>query len=187
MRPLIVMALSQESNGLIEQHGMDVIYTGVGKVNAVFALTQYLANHPATPFVVNVGTAGSRTFRTGEVVAARGFVQRDMDVTGLGFEHGVTPFDPHPAMLEFPTVFHELEHGICGSGDSFLQTPPPIPCDIIDMEAYGLAKVCHLKSIPFACVKYITDGADGSSHIDWQQNLDAASRTLAGIVSRFAV
>ena len=42
-KPLIVMALPQESRGLLERAGAQVLYTGVGKVNAAAALARRLA------------------------------------------------------------------------------------------------------------------------------------------------
>lgn len=184
MMPLVFMALERESGGLVEQAGAHVVYTGVGKVNAAYALMKYITANPGEiPLVINMGTAGSGTFDTGTVVAARQFVQRDMDVTGLGFKHGETPFERHPLLIEFAPVFDGLPHGICGSGDSFLQGAPPIECDIIDMEAYALAKICYLQSLPFACVKYITDGADKTAHLDWQANTILATRKFAEIVN----
>lgn len=177
------MALAQESNGLVEETGAKVIYTGVGKVNATYILMKYLAGHKGEmPLVINMGTAGSGRFDTGSLVASRHFVQRDMDVTGLGFRHGETPFETYPMMIEFGQIFPDLPHGICGSGDSFLQGPSPVPCDIIDMEAYALAKICYLQSVPFACVKYITDGADKTAHLDWQENTKLAAGKFADII-----
>lgn len=45
-RPLIVMALESEGQGLLELMGYNVLYTGVGKVNATYALTRHLAENP---------------------------------------------------------------------------------------------------------------------------------------------
>ena len=42
-KPLIVMALPQESRGLLERAGAQLLYTGVGKVNAAAALARRLA------------------------------------------------------------------------------------------------------------------------------------------------
>ena len=39
------------------------------------------------------------------------------------------------------------------------------------MEAYALAKVCYLYNVPFISFKYITDGADGSASVDWEENV----------------
>src|SRR5262245_21571148 len=111
-KPLIVMALPQESRGELERAGAQVLYTGVGKVNAAASLARRLAelrcSGAAPARVVNLGTAGSRTVRAHTLVACNRFSQRDMDVSGLGFERGVTPFDTAPAVLEFPPVFTHL-------------------------------------------------------------------------------
>ena len=94
-RRLIVMALELEGQGVFESRGIPVLYCGVGKVNATYALTRRLADYRhaghAPPHVLNFGTAGSRSHPTGTVVECRAFVQRDMDVSGLGFPRGVTP------------------------------------------------------------------------------------------------
>ena len=67
---LIVCALEQETQGQLED--WNVLYTGVGKVNATFKLTQRLhSSHlhylPLMPeLVINYGTAGSRELPIGE-------------------------------------------------------------------------------------------------------------------------
>jgi adenosylhomocysteine nucleosidase len=177
---LVVMALEIEAQGLFRERGVEVLYTGLGKVNATYRLTRRLVEERARgvePLVLNLGTAGSRQHATGSVVACRRFVQRDMDVTGLGFPLGHTPFEEElPATLEFPAVFGELLHATCGSGDRFEAHTDALGCEIVDMEAYALAKVCFLERVPFACVKFITDGADGSAGSDWQSNLPIAAQ-----------
>jgi adenosylhomocysteine nucleosidase len=177
---LVVMALEAEAQGLFRDRGVSVLFTGVGKVNAAYHLTRRLAAERAAgaaPLVVNLGTAGSRQLRAGSVVACRRFVQRDMDVTGLGFSLGHTPFEQAvPPELEFPEVFPQLPHGTCGTGDRFEAHAEALHWDVIDMEAYALAKVCWLEGVPFACAKFITDGADGNAGTDWQTNLPIAAR-----------
>jgi len=182
--PLLVMALPLESQGVFEQAGLPVLYTGIGKVNATHALTRRLAEylHAAVPLpqVINFGTVGSRRHATGTVLECQAFVQRDMDVTGLGVPLGVTPFEETPTRLEFPPVFKALPHGLCGSGDSFVMGEIAMECDVVDMEGYALAKVCWLEGAPFTSVKYVTDGADHAAGQDWHGNLQiAAARFLA--------
>jgi adenosylhomocysteine nucleosidase len=176
------MALELEAQGLFQERGIDVLFTGIGKVNAAYRLARRLAEERARgglPFVLNLGTAGSRKHVTGSVVGCRRFVQRDMDVSGLGFPHGHTPFeDAVPAALEFPVVFTELVHATCGSGDRFEAHTNELDFEVVDMEAYALAKVCWFEQVPFACAKFITDGADGSAGSDWQSNLPIAARAF---------
>jgi len=182
---LIVMALEVEAQGLFRARGADVLFTGIGKVNATYQLTRRLAVEQSLgqkPLVVNLGTAGSRHFKRGSTVACRTFVQRDIDVTGLGFPLGHTPFENNvPAELTFPEYFPELPHARCGSGDRFEAHAEALFWDVIDMEAYAFAKVCFLEGLPFACVKYITDGADGTAGVDWHSNLPAAAREFVRV------
>lgn len=179
---LVVMALEIESQGLFAERGVPVLYTGLGKVNAAYrlarALTEHRAKHGSLPQVVNFGTAGSPTLTAGSVVACRRFVQRDMDVTGLGFALGTTPFEEVPPALEFAALFPGLPEGVCGTGDRFETGKPLVDCDVIDMEGYALAKVCHLEGAAFGAVKFVTDGADGDAGVDWQANLPRAARAF---------
>jgi adenosylhomocysteine nucleosidase len=179
---LIVMALPQESRGLLENAGADVLYTGVGKVNAAAALARRLAeircSQGELPFVVNMGTAGSRSVPAHTLVAATRFAQRDMDVSGLGFEPGVTPFDPTPAVIEIPHLFAHLPAALCSTADSFATHRHEISGDVVDMEAFALACVCFAEKARFACVKYVTDGADSDSAAHWEAALDNAARSF---------
>ena len=176
---LVVMALPIEAQGLFESAGVPVLYTGLGKVNATMVLMRQLCAYRAAgrplPLVVNFGTAGSRHFPTGALVGCHRFVQRDMDVSALGFALGRTPFEELPAQLQFPPLFDALPDGLCGSGDSFQNGAAALHCEVFDMEAYALAKVCHLEQARFGCAKYITDGADHAAADDWQNNLPRAA------------
>jgi adenosylhomocysteine nucleosidase len=177
-RTLVVMALRLESSGVFEAAGVPVLYCGVGKVNAAIALGKALSRYAQAgeglPWVVNFGSAGSRCHASGTVVACHEFVQRDMDVRGLGFALGVTPYDEAPSRLTFEPVF-PLPAALCGSGDSFAVTEVDLDCAVVDMEAYALAKVCWHEHAMFACAKYITDGADTSAPADWQRNVHQAA------------
>lgn len=181
-KTMIVMALRQESRGRLEAAGAQVLYTGVGKVNAASTLARRLAemrcadSPPA--LVLNMGTAGSRKVATHSLVACNRFIQRDMDVSGLGFPAGVTPFDDAPPVLSFPPVFTRLPQLVCSTADSFATHQHAVDGDVVDMEAFALARVCRAENIRFACVKYVTDGADADSATHWEAALDAAARAF---------
>lgn len=184
-RILVVMALQQESQGVFEAAGIPVLYSGLGKVNAAITLTRQLARYShqsrPLPLVVNFGTAGSHVHRKGSLLACHEFVQRDMDVSGLGFEVGVTPFEDTPTLLKFGPVFTQLPIAICGSGDSFVMVQGRQAYTVVDMEAYALAKVCFLEHANFACVKYVTDGSDQNAANDWQENAHKAAESFLGL------
>jgi adenosylhomocysteine nucleosidase len=177
-RILVVMALRVESAGVFEAADVPVLYCGVGKINATMALTKALSRYAnlgrEMPLIVNFGSAGSRCHASGTLVGCHEFIQRDMDVRGLGFALGVTPYDEAPSPLKFAPVF-DLPAAVCGSGDSFATTDIEADCTVVDMEAYALAKVCWHESAKFACVKYVTDGADTSAADEWQRNVHKAA------------
>ena len=188
---LIVCALEQETQGQLD--GWNVLYTGVGKINATYKLTELFGTYHSKPairrdydVVINYGTAGSRELPVGELVDCTKFIQRDMDVTGLVFMRGETPFENDiPSELDFsnkpfnPDYGREhhintiKKHYTCGTGDNFVDNiEDEIEyVDVFDMEAYALAKVCYHYVIPFISFKYITDNANESSPKDWEDNL----------------
>ena len=178
-RTLVVVALPAESAGVFEAAGVPVLYCGVGKVNAAMALTReltrYSLQNQAMPLVLNFGSAGSRRHPTGTLVGCHEFVQRDMDVRGLGFALGTTPYDDAPSSLCFEPMFTHLPPAVCGSGDSFATADSDVDCAVVDMEAYALAKVCWREKAPFACAKYVSDGADHTAAEDWQRNVHKAA------------
>jgi len=184
-KPLIVMALPQESGGHLEARGAQILYTGVGKVNAAATLARRLAElrcaGKSPAWVLNLGTAGSRTISAHTLVSCHRFQQRDMDVSGLGFPVGVTPFDDAPATIEFPPMFTQLPQMLCSSGDSFATHEHAVEADVVDMEAFALARVCLAEGMRFGCAKYITDGADSDSATHWQAALEAAAKRFAAL------
>ena len=181
---LIVCALEQEVNGELDDYLPDprqLIYTGVGKVNATGKLTERLyRSHlnylPLMPkLVINYGTAGSRDLPIGELVDCTKFVQRDMNVSGLGFMEGQTPFENDvPIILDSTDIkFNPIgKNYVCGTGDNFVENIEDISgyIDVLDMEAYALAKVCRYLHIPFISFKYITDNANEHASGDWEDN-----------------
>lgn len=182
---IVVMALAAEGAGQFERQGIPVLYTGVGKVNAAAALARRLAQYRcadlAPPLVVNFGTAGSRCHPAHAIVGCHQFIDRDMNVSALGFAPGTTPFDPLPAVLEFASRFPHLPAAICGSGDSFAASASDDQCDVLDMEAYALAKVCRIEGADFACAKYVSDGADEAAARDWRENVAGAADVFVGL------
>ncbi len=181
----VVMAVPAESAGVFEADGVPVLYCGVGKINAAVALTRelrrYVHHAQPLPLVLNVGTAGSPVHETGSLLECHEFVQRDMDVSGLGFALGVTPFDEVPPRLSFARRFPQLTAAVCGSGDSFVTSVSFADWAVVDMEAYALAKVCWIEKARFACVKYVTDGADHAAAHHWQSNVHSAAEEFLSL------
>ena len=82
--PLLVCALEDEFR--CNNQKFDLLYTGVGKINAAISMTDFLCKNPLPSYVINFGTAGSKVSPVGSLVDCTKFIQRDMDASVLGFE-----------------------------------------------------------------------------------------------------
>lgn len=181
-QPLLVFAMEAEAGQEFKE--FETLFTGVGKVNAAYHLTKRLMSGPKPDLVLNLGTAGSSFFNRGEIVVSEAFVQRDMDVSGLGLPKYKTPFIDEPEVLAYGLVPNGFEKGICGSGDNFETTMKKDIFNLIDMEAYAFAFLCKREDLPFVCLKYVSDGADESAAEDWSTQLKVAANALRGAVKR---
>ena len=174
-KTLVVCGLEQETQGQLNEY--EVLYTGVGKVNATYKLTQKFGKFGSyIPYdlIINYGTAGSRELPVGELVDCTRFIQRDMDCTGFGILKGQTPFEDTEIILDSNSEFNPIgKHYVCGTGDNFVDNiEDEIEyVDVFDMEAYALAKVCSYYYVSFISFKYITDNANEYSVGDWNDNL----------------
>ena len=148
------------------------MYTGVGKVNASITLCDALAScRPKR--VVNYGSAGALREGLSGLRRVTRFMQRDMDVRALGFLLGQTPFEDE-------VIIDSSGDGLsCGTGDSFVSVPPEMSSDLVDMEAYALAKICQQKAVEFHCFKFVSDNANGDAANEWTQQLELGARLFS--------
>ncbi len=180
-KPLLVFAMKEESQDVFP--GYDLLHCGIGKVNAAHALTRRL--HREKPSVViNMGTAGSRRHGGGTIVNCTRFIQRDMDVTALGFERWQTPFSSDPVVVEHGAQVPGFTGGLCGTGDNFDASGNAGDFDVVDMEAYALALICQREDIPFLCLKYVSDGANDDAHKDWHEALHGTAEKLKAALGK---
>ena len=161
MSSLIFIALELEAPRM--SSWQNVHFTGVGKVNAAMTAAKMIERHK--PDVVwNFGTAGGITVDNGFHRVTQ-FVQRDMTCGGIGCDPGQTPF-------EQGIVLGEGDGLTCSTGDNFVSDPNlEIPADLVDMEAYAIAKVCERAGVEFRCYKYVSDQADGDASAEWSKTV----------------
>ena len=178
-KTLFVFALPSEAAEEFEH--VNKVFVGIGKVNAAYELTKAIRRHKPQ-LIINLGSAGSNLFKKGEVICCTKFIQRDMDVRGLGFKLYETPFSNIDPMLSYGIKIKAFPEGICGSGDSFEMKHSVSDYNVIDMEAYPLAYVAMMENIPFLCLKYISDGADGTAADDWAVQVHNAATAFKKIL-----
>jgi len=187
---LLVLALESEAQGLFGD--FHAIYTGVGKVNATYrlilGLLDWKEKRGAYPkLVFNVGSAGSSLFKQGSLVNCTQFIQRDMDVTACGHTRYTTPNEDASPVFSAGLRAEPYPQGVCGSGDSFTTDGKMQGWNVVDMEAYALAKVCVGQGIPFCCLKYISDGADGQAVETWDNTQASIAQSLYKAVRAIVV
>ena len=153
-----------------------IYYSGVGKINATYK-TLEIINNQNPSLIINYGTAGSLNKSLKGLQEVSEFIQRDMDATELGFKVGETPLD------KIFNISFGRDGVSCGTGDNFVNSKPTIMTDLVDMEAYAIAKICKLKKLEFICFKYITDSADANSSLNWKENVGSGKYAFKQKVS----
>ena len=164
MRIKLFVALPSEFPKEKAPMGVDVIYTGVGKINAAIKATQTLDElSPADTMVINYGSAGAHEGMVGQLFMCKTFVQNDIDARPFA-KKTITPFDD----IVYPKLSNgdDISFGtgaVCYTQDRFEKKP----AEICDMEAYSIAKVCKIYGFDFTAYKFISDNGN---HEDWSEN-----------------
>ena len=171
---IILVALKQElpKNYLPDWH---IIYSGVGKINAAITISKAYYEFNPKHFI-NYGTAGAISENMTGLIEISKFFQRDMDVRGLGFELGETPFE------KINHIKFKKDGYSCGTGDSFLMNKPELLTDVVDMEAFSYAKFCYLKNLNFICHKYISDNANNKAANDWSKSFKIGAKMFRDLL-----
>ena len=161
---LIITALESELKRDSLPSGVEIVYSGVGKINAAMtsikAIQQYVPKR-----ILNFGTAGKIKPELHGLLEIGKVIQRDMHAEPLA-PRSSTPFCTRPQEYLSTGKF------LCGTGDSFVTAHDAWlhsqGVDVVDMELFAIAAVAHEHHIPWQSFKYITDEANESSGEDWQ-------------------
>ena len=161
---LIITALESELKRESLPSGVEIVYSGVGKINA--AMTSIKAIQQYSPVrILNFGTAGKIKSELHGLLEIGRVIQRDMDAEPLA-PRGNTPFCNRPQEYLSTGKF------LCGTGDSFVTAHDSWlhsqGVDVVDMELFAIAAIAYEHRIPWQSFKYITDDANENSGEDWQ-------------------
>ena len=147
---VIVCALEEELPPAHNPYRDITFYTGVGKCNATLKVLELIYDKSPT-LIINFGTAGACNENLSGLIECGVFIDRD-DSAIFNSNHRIV------TNANLYTV---------STGDNFI-TEKVGGCDIIDMEAYCLAKCCQKYNTQLKCFKYITDYVNTRSRHDWQ-------------------
>ena len=177
--PLVVVALRQEAAYLVDQPGLDVLLTGIGKVSASFAVaTAFAERRPSR--VLNVGTAGALHDGLEGVHRIGRVIEHDLDHEALEALVG----EPVPGAI----VLDPDAEMVLATGDTFVQHPDlrralARRAHLVDMEGYAVARACQAAGIPCEIVKVVSDDASEAAAHSWQETMDTMARLIAEVVA----
>lgn len=179
---LIVTALENELCKVRLPSHVNIVYCGVGKVNAVVSTIKAIKKYSPN-MLLNYGTAGKVNSNLSGILPIAKVVQRDMNAEPLS-PRGITPF------CLSPNEYHSGRDGyICGSGDSFVTSHDPWllaqKIDLVDMELFAIAAVAYDNKLPWNSFKYITDDANELSGSDWADRVSHGEDLFIEVLKQF--
>lgn len=167
-----------------------VVRSGIGKVNAAVC-SQVLVDRFGVEAIVNTGIAGSlrAEINIGDIVLSTDSVQHDMDATGFGYPAGQIPrmdtfaFPADEKLLNLAKeccarVNPDIQTftGRVVSGDQFISDKgkkqwltETFDGSCTEMEGAAIAQVCYLNHIGCLIIRAISDKADDSANMDYQE------------------
>ena len=167
-----------------------VVRSGIGKVNAAVC-SQVLVDRFGVEAIVNTGIAGSlrAEINIGDIVLSTDSVQHDMDATGFGYPAGQIPrmdtfaFPADEKLLNLAKeccarVNPDIQTftGRVVGGDQFISDKgkkqwltETFDGSCTEMEGAAIAQVCYLNHIGCLIIRAISDKADDSANMDYQE------------------
>ena len=185
--------------------GQEVVLVrcGIGKVNAAIC-TQALIGQFEVGQVINTGVAGAihDELEVMDVVISTDVQQHDFDVTGFGYKIGEIPrmeksiFEADKKLVGLAydaatelLVNNKAMKGRIVSGDIFVssQELKNKLWDVFngfstEMEGAAIGHTCYVNNIPFVIIRSMSDKADGSAHVNFNEFVEKAAKLSKDIV-----
>ena len=153
--------------GIVNGNHIALMQCGIGKVNAAIGAATLIDSFNPS-LVINTGVAAG----TGDDVAVMDIVVADNvahhDFWCIGEEWGQVPGCPRlfeTQSFEVDYSDPSIKQGLIVSGEKFIESKQEV--DVIrshfpqamavDMESAAIAQVCHIKDVPFFCMRVISD------------------------------
>lgn len=188
-------------------HGKEIVIAacGIGKVAAAMC-TQTMILKYSPECIINTGVGGSLDARLsiGDIAIGESLVQHDMDTSPLGDPVGLIsglnivniPADER-AVSVLEKAAEKLDgvktvRGIIASGDQFVASAEKkkyivdtFNASVCEMEGAAIAQVCFTNAVAFCVVRAVSDCADGSSYMAYNEFLPVAASNAARLIEEF--
>ncbi|TCT12279.1 adenosylhomocysteine nucleosidase [Natranaerovirga pectinivora] len=176
--------------GTMRDNEIILVKSGIGKVNAAVC-TQILIDKYNVEAIINTGVAGgiAADVNIGDIVISSDTMQHDVDATGFGYKLGEIPrmetstFKADEKLIDLAKKASEkvnknlkvfVERIV--SGDQFISNVEKKNMILevfngycTEMEGAAIAQVSYLNQVPFVVIRAISDKADDSAEINFNE------------------
>lgn len=189
--------------GEMEGQKIVLVRCGIGKVNAAVC-TQILIDIFEVSYIINTGVAGGLhpDINIGDIVISSDTVEHDMDVTAFGHEKGYIPrmdmqfFEADQWLVEIAKIAaedikgdHKVYVGRIASGDQFVSSMKVkeeiytnFTAYCAEMEGAAIAHTCFLNKVPFVVIRAISDKADQSAEVNFDDFVNLAAKNASQMI-----
>ncbi|PSN06974.1 5'-methylthioadenosine/S-adenosylhomocysteine nucleosidase [Siccibacter turicensis] len=194
-RQTITVAGLEMYTGTLNGTDVALLKSGIGKVSAAMGAA-LLLEHCKPDLIINTGSAGGLApgLNVGDIVVSDETRYHDADVTAFGYEIGQMAGCPAAFVADEKLVsaaeacIRQLDlhavRGLIVSGDAFINGAEGLAkirhnfpqAVAVEMEATAIAHVCHNFGVPFVVVRAISDVADQTSHLSFDEFLAVAAK-----------
>jgi len=182
--------------------GKDIViaYSKIGKVFASLTATILIEKFGCNQLLFS-GVAGAINpeLKIGDLIIATALCQHDLDITAFGHPHGYVPegevcifTDKNLQNIAKEVALKnnlKLQEGIVATGDQFVASSErkdfissTFEADALEMEGASVAVVCDALDVPFFVLRAISDSADGSADIDFDEFLESSAKISADFI-----
>jgi 5'-methylthioadenosine/S-adenosylhomocysteine nucleosidase len=202
--------------GTLEGRAVALARAGVGKAmsalsaQSVIELLARRGTPAGTLLFTGLAGAVNPDYEIGDTVFSRDCVQHDLDATALGITRGAVPYtgyrflEADPGLLEAAAEYRPEagtpRFGRVLTGDQFISRRDDpdhaylldeLSGDAVEMEGASVALCAAVNRIPFLLIRTISDRADGSAAVKFNEFLPIASenslRAVRHLLSRWKV
>ncbi|MDY5213285.1 5'-methylthioadenosine/adenosylhomocysteine nucleosidase [Intestinibacter sp.] len=193
--------------GKLEGKDVVLVQCGIGKVNSALC-AQILISEFDVDAVVNTGVAGAihSSLDVNDIVISTEAIQYDVDATAFGYKKGQIPqmensvFKADETLMEtaYQSSLEQAEgedfkivKGRVATGDIFISSKElkeelenDFKAYCGEMEGGAIAHACTVNNIPFVIIRAMSDKADGSADVTYEEFVDKAAENSKDIVLR---
>ena len=189
--------------GTVGEKEVVLVRCGIGKVNAAVC-TQILVDLFNAKHIINTGVAGGLypDLNIGDIVISSDTVEHDMDASAVGNPRGEIPrmqktyFEADQKLIDAAKQAAEklidagkVYVGRVASGDQFICSMK-VKEDIYttftaycaEMEGAAIAHTCFLNQVPFVIIRAISDKADQSADVNFEEFVDIAAKNASKMI-----